>query len=593
MLRLANHGASPFFGWKRATVDVPELWAADAYQWEDGTVAVMGGEIAPGLQVVDVHCKLAPGARLELNPATAAETTHEVQPPDSLQWTGGPLRLNGQEMQWVGLQADGAAWCAHLRGRTGRTVVVDVWVRRYPGNPYAEAEALITSSHPGNPDMAETIGSLHITFGSAMTLPMGRPAAHSILPVGTRLADGQGKYVPLVFLWLDRLGDDIAQDLSNTSAAITGAVGACGILELWQGGNPAPRPIGVAREWSRSKFSEAVRRLHTWDAPVCGPAIRSSDTGAQEDQLFHPGSEAQALAGAEWVRLLSACKLHAERPCNHKEVDGSPLDLDRHPGLLMWDGRPYPPVTQDMLGKPRALSASEARGRWGPDTQHFLAQSLLASARLTGSHAAQQLLSNLATVMLAQRTSTRGWSTSATFSAREWGYEGLFITECQRTLEDRGLAERLATRWQERVDRILLEDVGERDYLYAFTDDARLGPGKWAIAWQEALASYGIDIACEAVPGCEKGRQVARRIAERILRDGYELTESGSVLSRAQFPVDGQPLPEPDGSFNHFGLPLAVATVLRHDPDNEKARAIAEYLEDTGSYKWIAPGVFR
>jgi hypothetical protein len=460
------------------------------------------------------------------------------------------------------------------------------WITLYPDQPaWAPGEVLTVASNPAVQDLvAQAPAAYELRLGDALVVLPGRGAAQPLLATGERLADGQGKATPFVAVWLRHLRR--ASDWSSVGAAADLGIGGVGITRLWAEGNPA-FPVGFsAVGWSNARFAEAVRRLATWDPPVCGPSIRSSDTGAQEDQLFHPGGEALFPdgIGAETVRLLSAMKLHAERPSNHLEADGSPLQPAAHPGLIFWDSRPF---GRDLLGKLRTLSEEETRGRWGADTQHFLARSLGSSARLTGSPVAQWLLGRMAVAYLLQRTDTPGWATSGTFSAREWGYEGLFVVQIDEDLEDRVLAAQVVERWRSRVTTLLLPMMAGRDYLFAFEDDPRLGQGKWVIAWQEALGAYGIDLAC-SLHGPARGREVALRVARRVLADGW--VWQGEWLTRPQFPLAGD-LPAPDGSFNGFGMPLAVAVVLRHEMANQKALEIRDYLRAAlpGEGKWLAP----
>jgi hypothetical protein len=48
-----------------------------------------------------------------------------------------------------------------------------------------------------------------------------------------------------------------------------------------------------------------------------------------------------------------------------------------------------------------------------------------------------------------------------------------------------------------------------------------------------------------------------------------------------------------DESFNHYGMPLAACTVLRHEPDNERALAVLAQVRASATEpkhtRWIAP----
>lgn len=588
VVRLCNYSSSPFDGWKRATVDV--MPAHESGQVGDVRY-VLGRSVGRDVRVVDLQVRLAPGQALtvDLGAAVAWPFVRGSLPADPLGFFGAPS-VADVPLQLASIRPDGAGYTSEWWARTGRMLCTRVWTTWYPDRPaIVTGDVVVVASNPAVPDLVATVPSgLTLRFGDAVVIVPGAGVGAPLVAAGTTLADGQGKAFPISLVWVRHL--QRASDWSSVGVVADLAVGAVGIRQLWQEGNPKFPTGWSARSWANARFAASVQVLHTWDLPVCGPAVRSADTGAQEDQLWWPGGEALQPdgVGAEWVRLLSALKLHAERPANHLEVDGSPLDPDRHPSLMMWDCRPFFAVSQDRLGKARELDVTETHGRWGADTQHWLTRSLGSASRLTGRPAAGWLMERLAVAYLLQRTSVPSWSTSATFSAREWGYEGLWVVQCDRDLPDRALAARVVARWRERVRAILLPQMEGKDLLMPMRDD-RLGPGVWAIAWQEALGAYGIDLACQVL-GPVEGRAVALRVARRVLADGWQMR--GQWLSRAQFPVSG-PLPDPDGSFNLFGMPCAAAVVLRHEPTNERAWAIWSQLQrdSGGGATWLAPGV--
>lgn len=581
VVRLANHGPTTFRGWKRTTIDTKAPHEAGKL---DRAAYVLGRPLGDGTtRVVDVLVELRPGERLKLSLADAEPWRFEIEPlpADPIRYYGGQLELNGKAMDWVSFRRDGAAYCSHLRARTGQMTCVDLWIRHYPGEAWAEAEALVIASNPAVPLMGESLAALRVTFGHGLVLQPGRRVGSPLLDPNTYLADGQGKYLPLTFIWTRHLRS--ASDWSSAGSVAGLSIGAIGIQHLWPTGTP-PTPRGFdALAWADLRLGESIRRLYTWDPPVVGPPPVSSTAGPHEDQLYHPGTEALLHSGAEWVRVLSAGKIHAERPCNHLEPDGSPLDLKQHPNLRMWDGRPF--NSPDMLGKPRPLEPREAHERWGPDTQHLFTRSLTSSFKQTARPALQQLIRNRVTVYLAQRTAEPGVAQSGTWSAREWAWEGLFIAETvDPLLEDRELAARAVQRWRDRVQNLLLPILRDRDYIHTYLDDGRIGPGHWVSAWMECCASWGIDLACERV-GPPEGREAALRIADLMLRDAWVL-QDGVWLTREVYPLEG-PKPAPKRDFNGYGMPLAVATVLRHRPDDERARAIWRQILADQDYRFV------
>jgi hypothetical protein len=321
--------------------------------------------------------------------------------------------------------------------------------------------------------------------------------------------------------------------------------------------------------------------------------MRSSDTGSQEDQAFVRG---EALlpdgVGAELVAYAAALRM-AARPCHHLEVDGTPVDVARHPQLLCWNGRPFFLISQDKLGKPRELTEADTGNWWGPDIEHWLCNTLAAACRLTGSPACQWLLSHHARIYLAQRTAHPSWSTSAIFSSRELGWEGILVVHLWRELEDRALATRVAQRWRERMAAIILPRLGSapNDIWTVWRETSAsvpIVPG-W-LPWQQAIAAYGIDLACRVV-GPADGCALALRGARRVLGDAWRL-ENGRWVECERLSLAGDR--SRSGYFATAWLPPALAVVLRYEPTNERALAIwAQVVADTanGSRSWLPPGV--
>lgn len=588
MIKLHNYSPHRWTGWLRRNVSPKPPHASGTVEVGGKLVRyVLGLKAGADTYHCDFNVDLDPGEQLVFG---LAESNPEPQPSmilprDFDDFFGGGLQIGMQTADLVSVKIDGAALCSHLMTRFGMAVV-HFWLRWYPSQPaIAYGEYAVVASDPSVPDMRVKLPDLPVRFGDALTIVPGR-ASDRIMNANEVLVDGQARTGLVHFVWPRHL---TLESFPTVVAETQFGVGGVAIDELWHCGTPthSHMPQG-GRQWFAQNYAESLRRLHTWDRPLMGPNIASSDTGRQEDQFFHPGAEAFTLPGCEWIRLFNAIKLHGERPCNHLEKDGTPLNLNKHPGLLMWDARPYQPITQDMLGKPRSLNPGEARGRWGPDTQHWLTRSLGAAARITGSPVAQFLLRNLATCYLAMRTAVPGWSTSASFSAREWGYEGEFVMQCYHDLEDRELAEIVVSRWRERVQLILKPLMqGGRDYLHSFVDDPRLGTGEWVIAWQESLGAWGIDVACELIED-QGGRDIALRIARRTLAHAWE-RRGNEWATRAQYPLADPGSAFADGSFNLFAMGLCAQVVLRHDPTDAKAVEIVDYLKSQGDHRWLAP----
>ena len=197
----------------------------------------------------------------------------------------------------------------------------------------------------------------------------------------------------------------------------------------------------------------------------------------------------------------------------------------------------------------------------------------------------------MARAYLLQRTAEPGWSTSGLWSQREIGYEAEFVVDVHFNLEDRALAGRVVQRWHERMERILIPQLSAMpgDVWYTYEGDARLGDGvgKWWQPWMQAVAALGMDDACRHV-GPAAGRALALRGAKAVLRDGFTLV-GDQWVSHDHLAVDGRKVAS--SSLYLFGTPGAVAVVLRHEPENEQAKAILRQMLAAGGGTWMPPGV--
>jgi hypothetical protein len=101
--------------------------------------------------------------------------------------------------------------------------------------------------------------------------------------------------------------------------------------------------------------------------------------------------------------------------------------------------------------------------------------------------------------------------------------------------------------------------------------------------WQQAVGSYGLDRAGEVFERPDI-RSLALRGAKRAM-DAWQ-QHNGVWLTYWNMRTDGT------GTLgtaaNHFGMPLAPAVVLKHEPTNAKAVAVWSYLLPHGG-PWLAP----
>jgi len=587
MIHVSNYSQLPFQGWLRTTTDQP---FPASTEFPDGTKLVRGRAIGTDAHVVDVRIALAPFDVQSIDPAAAylVPVTLPTLPQDPVSFFGVPT-AGGVPFALLEASPDGAGIRSHLRARVG-DFVVDWWQVYYPGQLWMTGEVVVTASNPGSPFVQfAAMESIGIDLPGALVAVAG-VIGQPLVRHGEVFADGQARSLPVVVLLHPETAEP--HQWSSFGAAMrVGGICARGLTKLLPHGNPVPSDTAPSPlVWTRRHIQDATARLMGWDAGPLGVVARSANAGNQEDAVF-VGAECMAgpeSLGAETVRYLVALG-QSRRPCHHLELDGSLLDLSRHPQLRMWDGRPHwhRGVSPDQLGKSRGITEADASGWFGPDVEHWFLNTLAAAARLTGSPALQWQLGAQARVYLCQWTSAPGLSTSQPYSARAIGWEGIGVSHLWDTLEDRGIAMNVMNRWRDRAEGIVLPAItASGDRWDVRIDDPRLGSGAWWLPWQQSVGAYGLDLAGE-VFGCPAARAAALRAAKLVVDEAWRCVD-GQWLTVPQMAVDLRG--EVSGQFNQFGMPLAVAVVLRHEPQHEQARAIWAQIGPKGG-SWIAPGV--
>lgn len=621
-VHIANYSGSEFHGWKRCTVDILPPHQSGQLAAPDGLPVryVLGRKIGTCTWVLDVDVHLLPGQVFALDLAESAAAPFALQSPpdDALAFFGAPS-IAGAPLQVVDLQPDGAAWLAHLRARTGAMLCTDLWVTWYPDRPgWACGEVVVTASNPTVPAVTTVVPSnFLLRFGAADVLIPGLPtptasAAQAggacLLPAGASLGDGQARSFPLVLVWRQHLATQVEWSSAGAAAAL--AICANGISKLLPDGNPSVPARFSPLAWTREHWAGAIERLHTWDAGPLGVVAGSTQTGAQEDQVFVGGEcmLGPVSLGSETVRYLVALG-QSRRPCHHLEASGTQINPGLHPQLVLWSSRPHwhRGVSPDQLGKSRSVSDLDTHGWIGPDREHLLINTLSASARLTGSPALQWQLSAQARNFLLSETIDPRLSTSGPDAARSVGWAGIAVAHLWTTLEDRVLAEQVAARWRQRVLQVYVPQLGTRvaDVWDPRTGDQRLivetGSDPNWMPEQQAVGAYGMDLACSLV-GPVEGRALALRGAKAVLdrafvRQGNRWVEWERLAFQGTdmvVPVEGRTAHR-TGWYTAAWFPLATATVLRHEPGNERAVSIwAQQWADSGNGgAWMPPGVQR
>jgi hypothetical protein len=577
-VRVENLSSVPYTGWLRATVDqLPSRTTGYA----GGVLFVVGDNIGD-VWTIDLQVSLQAGERrtIDLSAPTPATWARPPLPADPIGYFGGVVEVGNTRLTITELREDAAAYRVRLRGRSPRLFDVDLYLRWWPGQAWASGEAIVTASYANVPDMTDTAGDFLLRFGDAWVVMPGAGFGKPLVAPGTSFGDGQCRAVPFVLIWTRHLQG--ASDWASIGAAAELGVVGCGLNERVV----FPASYNV-RSFVATNLPAAMRQLHSWEAPSLGPAANTAQTGGQEDQGF----AARELnlpdgAPAALLRYLVALKT-AQHPSHHLETWGSIVDPDLHPHLCFYFSRPHRSCSE-TLGKPRELLISEASGWNGPDAQHWTVASLVAGARATGSPATQRLLEHAARNYMLQAGITPGTAAAAIWSSREIGWEGFLVRGLDRALGDRRLAERVRLHWRRRLEQVLINQLAAKDIWVEVENDPRLGPGRWWQLWQQALGAYGADWASELI-GHPEGRQMALRAALKVVDAGWAF-EGGRWVEYEHQSVDGTQRTR-SGFFAVEWMPLAVATVLKHQPDHPKAKAVWEQIvqDAEGNARWLPP----
>ena len=474
------------------------------------------------------------------------------------------------------------------------------WLRWYPMTPgIVEAEFAITR----RTETAFAPRKLRLEWGGAIVAILGEQQPEE--GIDCTLGQHQSRVlVRVVFVFPQHVLDPLHAASAFAIARLL--VNGHGVEKLHRFGSPS---IGMPDQMITAgavAVRSAIVQGRAVRLPI-GPSPRSGDTGDQEDQFFQPGASCVSNPSSTEMLLRPAVAAHTLglRPSNYVTETGELIDLGVAPfegGI--WDGRPFnsEPVKR-ALGVTRDQTVADTAGYQGPDTQHWLVQSLNAALRFTASPALQHLLGQQAMLYLAQRTTQRGWGTSAKFSSRELGYEAVLVDTIDRCLADRTLAGRVMSRYGERMklfaDAFLAMTPEQRRYLHLHRNDPRLGAGDWAITWQDSLGAYGLWLGSTlrgvSIDDSRRIRGIAVSIAERIVREDIHGDLSAVIVERA---LDGR-VKVFDPSFIAWGYPMAACVVVKESADaglvaKAKAYLLRLYqLNDPKALRWMPPEMAR
>ena len=361
----------------------------------------------------------------------------------------------------------------------------------------------------------------------------------------------------------------------------------------------AAAPSSYAYDWAVRHYQNAKNALLTWADPGFGPNRNSADTGAQEEQTF-VGSEPLHEPGA-LIPMLWGAYAMGKRPCQHRESDGS-ITRDhshREPRGLMWDGR-FDPRLGTHPGTRKIVTPELAAGWWGPDVEHLLFFRLWSAYKLTGDRACLALLQQLAAIYPMQWTYEPGWSTSQMYAARAigWSCAAAVLWGEMRVADEFAFV--ACENFHMRMKTVTLPQLAKQasewgiDIWDVRVNDPRLGTGNWWLPYQQAIGAYWMDVAGEHRHS-DLMRERALAGAKMVMRCWARDPDGG--WSCVPVVAANQEATSPrDRSFAFYGMALAPATILRHDPRDPDALELMRWLvamaRRPDQWRWIAPEAY-
>lgn len=619
MLRIENQTGLRYRGWVSTTT--PRLPSP-----MNGTIGghpfVVQEPIGAVGNRIDVFVDIPAGGTIEgpMLYGSAIEPPALPEPPHAL------LCVGGVPLQFIG--AEGKRW--HLRARMTPMLVADLWVD-HVGQAWNPFELLITASNPSIPDMTATVPENFALTAAGAVVSFLHGGYGTILPAGETFGDGQSRSFIGTIAWMDRLQDPV--DQASAYAWSTGGILAVDLDWIdWLGplrktAQAPPRWSGSG--WVRATYSQALRALGSWAPTGLGISARATDTGAQADQGY--GGKGTALAqggGAAVAQVLRFIGMDAaKRPCHHREKGGEQLDLNGHPRVAFWQGRPHwhTGVSPDQLGKPRGLMESEAHGWWGDEREHLFQNTMGAAYQLTGSALLHELWMARSRWFLFGETVDPSLSTSGADASRSRGWAGIYACWLWLCLKDRTLADAIKQRFLKRVDIYMTDtrpiwDTRQTEHYQGdpskpligvsaevWSDTANPTPfPAFVLSYQAGFGAGALHIAGEFFDWPHL-RQFAfaqcKSVMERSFKqrpDGsWELWESlgvkpdGTTLPPAEF-VEGRGAHKSGIDFTSTWMAPAIRAVLLNEPENEQARAIWQQIQATGlrgrdPLDWVPP----
>lgn len=593
-VELTNHTDKPLVGWFQCNIDILPPFPAGSLLDEFGSGKcnfAVGNRSGLDTYNIDVYTVVQAREHLVLDLATvtAGGPPNQLPPPPTNDYLGGvTVKVAGVRMTQQSAAQNGAAYDFAYMARVGPMLVVHLFLHWYPDQKgWCRGEVVVTASNPSVQDVVAFIpAGFKLQVGDAIVNVPGLGPNPDLLPEGDWLADAQRRAMPITLTWPDHFGE---HDAHTAQAWADLKVGIRGISKLHAAGNPPLPPGFDGAKWATDLLPDVVAKLLDWTNSGLDPAVDSGATGAQGSQP--PSCAAPMMAYPLAVTPLYLTMLAASWPMFHLEQDGSTLNWKGHQGLRMNRGRVNRPISTDDLGKRNEPTAIERHAHTGPEWEHWFHFNAFAGVRATGTPAGQLFLEAHAVNFLFNFNVEEpgNWLPPS----RGVGFMCFLAVELYRGLQNRELAEAVATRWRALFHRLIVPKMSG-DKFYSWLEDPRIGwtPGtpERAIPWQAAVYLAGLNWAAFTF-GVEEAWLLAAHSSHDFIERVY-VNQGGRWIARDVICRDRSDPGPYIGAYGYFGNPLGVAVMKLHNPGHAIAAPIWEQLMQTtnlGDLAWMIP----
>lgn len=444
-----------------------------------------------------------------------------------------------------------------MRGRVPETTIwAQLDLELLSGLDHARLTLSYGDSDPRDPDIAHAYGPVELIVAGARFVPWysaakvlraeRKGAAQTfLLDRGGKWGDGQAQVVRGVLL----LGPPAETDEKVHSQPVTAVATtwpASGAFGPWGFVPELPSPIGEPAAVGLAAEAAAVQpRGDPWSFGALGCNAVPGDTGAQTDF----SSVVMTLEAHGWPARLFAIQQsvlqESCRPTHRRNVDVSPVQFSKHPGVFLWTSVPHS-SSKDLLGKKKTIASWDTRKAtqprasdwWGHDRQHHSINYLTTYALMTADPWAMEECHHQVEICLGMYRVRSGQhvldsagaprATGRSLQAMSMLYLVTGRADLRQRMLDR-IHEVIDKRWvggqvSGPIKTLGFSNGDPRSDLFRLFpegDPRREQAMKWrfVMPWQDALGAIGLDAAARVL-GDETADRIGQQVADMVVEHG-------------------------------------------------------------------------